>query len=138
MQFSSRMPIAVHILLCIAEFDGKYKTTSTFLAGSLGVNPVIVRNTLSKLKAAGLVRIESGVGGASLLKKPEDISLWEVFSAVEDAHSLFRYHDNPNPQCPVGRGIHKVLDKHLQSVNDTFKEQLQNICLQSLLDSLGS
>ena len=53
MQFSSRLPIAVHILLAIVEFEGKEKTTSTFLAGSVNVNPVIIRNTLGQLKAAG-------------------------------------------------------------------------------------
>ena len=31
MQFSFRMPVAVQILLCIAKFDGVFKTTSTFL-----------------------------------------------------------------------------------------------------------
>ena len=31
MQFSSRLPVAVHILLAIVEFEGKEKTTSTLL-----------------------------------------------------------------------------------------------------------
>ncbi|MBR7075069.1 MAG: Rrf2 family transcriptional regulator, partial [Oscillospiraceae bacterium] len=40
MQFSSRLPIAVHVLLCIHTFDGAEKLTSDFLAGSVNVNPV--------------------------------------------------------------------------------------------------
>lgn len=75
MQFSSRLPIAVHILLAIVEFEGKEKTTSTFLAGSVNVNPVIIRNTLGQLKAAGLVTVKAGEGGASLAKEPGDITL---------------------------------------------------------------
>ena len=31
MQFSSRLPVAVHILLAIVEFDGKEKTEKCFL-----------------------------------------------------------------------------------------------------------
>lgn len=46
MQFSFRLPVATHILLCIERFKDEYKTTSTFLAGSVNVNPVIVRKTL--------------------------------------------------------------------------------------------
>ena len=57
MQFSFRMPVAVQILLCIAKFDGVFKTTSTFLASSVQVNPVIIRKTLGQLKAAGLVEV---------------------------------------------------------------------------------
>ena len=63
MQFSSRLPIAVHILLAIVEFEGKVKTTSAFLAGSVNVNPVIIRNTIGQLKAAGLVTVRAGEGG---------------------------------------------------------------------------
>ena len=59
MQFSSRLPIAVHVLLCIHTFDGAEKLTSDFLAGSVNVNPVIIRNTLGKLKAAGLVTVDA-------------------------------------------------------------------------------
>ena len=73
MQFSSRLPVATHILLCIAVFDGQYKTRSAFLAGSVGVNPVVVRNTLGQLKAAGLVNVEAGVGGASLAKDRKSV-----------------------------------------------------------------
>ncbi len=64
MQFSFRLPVATHILLCIERFKDEYKTTSTFLAGSVNVNPVIIRKTLGQLKAAGLVEVAAGVGGA--------------------------------------------------------------------------
>ena len=68
MQFSSRLTIATHILLCIEIFKKDYKVTSNFLAGSLNVNPVIVRNVLGQLSSAGIVEIKAGVGGADLSK----------------------------------------------------------------------
>ena len=46
MQISSRLTIAVHILDCIDTFKDSYKLTSDFLAGSVNVNPVIIRNIL--------------------------------------------------------------------------------------------
>ena len=55
MQFSSRLTIATHILLCIEIFKDDYKVTSNFLAGSINVNPVIVRNILGLLSSAGIV-----------------------------------------------------------------------------------
>lgn len=134
MQFSSRLPIATHILLCIAVFDGQHKTTSNFLAGSVGVNPVIVRNTLGQLKTAGLVNVEAGVGGAALTKEPKDITLLDVFRAVEEPETLFHFHEHPNPNCPVGRNIHAVLGEHLQAVDDAVVAKLSAVTLQSLLD----
>lgn len=137
MQFSSRLPIAVHILLAIVEFDGKEKTTSTFLAGSVNVNPVIIRNTLGQLKAAGLVTVKAGEGGASLAKEPKDITLTDVFDAVEKEETLFHFHDNPNPDCPVGKNIHAVLDRRLFAIREAMREQMESITLQDLIDDMN-
>ena len=134
MQFSTRLSVAVHVLLCIATFEGQSKTTSTFLAGSVGVNPVIVRNTLGMLKAAGLVRVDAGVGGAHLARDAEQISLLDVFRAVEESESPFRFHENPNPACPVGRNVRAVLAHRLSAANAAMLEQLSQITLRELLD----
>ncbi len=136
MQFSTRLPVACHILLCIAIFGGQYKTTSTFLSDSVGVNPVIVRNTLGQLKAAGLVSVEAGVGGASLAKGPKDVTLLDVFRAVEEKEDLFHFHENPNPKCPVGRNVHAVLDGQFRAVSDAMEHQLQSVTLQTIIDDM--
>jgi len=133
MQFSFRMPVAVQILLCIAKFDGVFKTTSTFLASSVNVNPVIIRKTLGQLKAAGLVEVAAGVGGAKLLKAPQDITLREVFQAVEEDVDLFHIQENPNPQCPVGRNIQQVLGARLSVVKDNMLADFARVTLADLL-----
>ena len=136
MQFSSRLPIAVHVLLCIHTFDGAEKLTSDFLAGSVNVNPVIIRNTLGKLKAAGLVTVDAGIGGAHLAKEPKDITMFDLFQAVEE--ELFRFHENPNPSCPVGRHVHDVLDDKLDAVSEAMRAQLKSVSMQALIDDLQS
>lgn len=136
MQFSSRLPVAVHILLAIVEFEGKEKTTSTFLAGSVNVNPVIIRNTLGQLKTAGLVTVKAGEGGASLTKDPKDITLMDVFNAVEKEEMLFHFHENPNPECPVGKNVHAVLDRRLFSIQEAMQKQMGSITLQDLIDDM--
>lgn len=136
MQFSSRLPVAVHILLAIVEFEGKEKTTSTFLAGSVNVNPVIIRNTLGQLKTAGLVTVKAGEGGASLAKDPKDITLMDIFNAVEKKEALFHFHENPNPECPVGKNVHAVLDRRLFSIQEAMRKQMESITLQDLIDDM--
>ncbi len=136
MQFSSRLPIAVHILLAIVEFEGKVKTTSAFLAGSVNVNPVIIRNTIGQLKAAGLVTVRAGEGGTSLAKDPEDITLADIFDAVEKDEDLFHFHENPNPACPVGRNVHAVLDGRLSAIQNAMRDQMSSVTLQDLIDDM--
>ena len=136
MQFSSRLPVAVHILLAIVEFEGKEKTTSTFLAGSVNVNPVIIRNTLGQLKTAGLVTVKAGEGGASLAKDPKDITLMDIFNAVEKKEALFHFHENPNPECPVGKNVHAVLDCRWAAIQETMQRQMKSITLQDLINDM--
>ena len=134
MQFSTRLPVAVHVLLCVAVFDGRSKTTSNFIAGSVGVNPVIVRGALGKLKAAGIVSVDAGVGGAHLAKDAKDVSLLDIFRAVEENESVFHLHDNPNPDCPVGRNVRAVLDHNLATVDTAMQRQMAQITLKMLID----
>ena len=137
MQFSFRMPVAVQILLCLAKFQGLFKTTSAFLASSANVHPVIIRKTLGQLKAAGLVEVAAGVGGAKLLKPPGEITLREVFQAVEEDEALFHIQENPNQQCPVGRNIQRVLGGRLALVKEHMLEDFDRITLAELLADIG-
>ena len=113
------------------------KLTSDFLAGSVNVNPVVIRNTLGKLKKAGIVRVEAGIGGASLARDPSDITLLDIFNAVETDTDLFHFHENPNPQCPVGRSVHPVLGEQLASVQSAMESHLASISLNDLLRGIG-
>ena len=134
MQFSSRLPIAVHILLCIAIFQEEQKVTSNFLAASVQVNPVMIRKTLGQLKEAGLVAVKAGEGGASLTKDPEAVTLWDIFCAVEDpAEALFHFHEHPNPHCPVGKTIHAVLDQKLLDAKCAMRHSLEQTTLCQLI-----
>ena len=67
MQISERFTVAVHILACVKYFEGTHLITSEFLAGSIGVNAVIVRRILLQLKKAGMISITKGRGGICLL-----------------------------------------------------------------------
>lgn len=136
MQFSSRMTIAVHILLAIAEFADKEKTTSTFLAQSVNVHPVIIRNTLGKLKAAGIVHVRAGEGGATLANDPQKITLLDIFEAVEKEENLFHFHEHPNPQCPVGKNMHAILDQRLISIQNAMRKEMRAITLQDLINDM--
>ena len=136
MQFSSRLPIAVHTLLVIEVFKKQKKITSDFIAGIVGVNPVIIRNILGQLKTAGLIEVAAGIGGAKLTKLPEDITLLDVFRAVEVDEELFHFHEHPNPECPVGKNINHILEGKLDNVKKVAERELSNTNLQSLLNNL--
>lgn len=134
MQISSRFTIAVHMLTCIDTFKEEYKITSDFLASSINVNPVIIRKLLSQLKDAGLIEVKRGPGGATLAKSLGEITFLDIYRAVDcvEENSLFHFHENPNPACPVGRNIHNILDDKLVRVQEAMEHELAAITLSDM------
>lgn len=136
MQVPSRFTIATHMLVIVALEGKDNKITSDFLASSVGVNPVIIRKTLSQLKKANLISVSRGTGGAEIIKNLEDISLLDIYQAVEclgKTGQLFRFHDHPNPNCPVGANIHGVLDEKLLKIQQAMDEELSRTTLAQLV-----
>jgi DNA-binding IscR family transcriptional regulator len=131
-QISSRFSIAVHILSLIA-FSSK-ECTGDFIAGSVNTNPVIIRRIMGMLKKAGLLGVRPGVGGAFLRKDPDQITLLDVYRAVEviEDGQLFNFHDEPNPQCPVGRNIESALRFEMSEAQSAMEERLARVTLDQL------
>jgi DNA-binding IscR family transcriptional regulator len=134
MQISSRFTIGVHLLAVIDYLGEDEKVTSSVLAGSIGVNPVIVRNVMGNLKEAGLISISQGRSGISLTRTPERITFYDVYKAVDSVHDegLFHFHENPNPECPVGRNIHALLDDKLKAIQGAMEEEMRKYTLLDL------
>lgn len=138
MQISSRFTIAVHMLACMDVFKEDYKITSDFLASSINVNPVIIRKILSQLKEAGLIEVKRGPGGAAIARPLEEITLLDVYHAVDclEENTLFHFHENPNPDCPVGRNIHNILDDRLIQVQKVMEQELKSMTLADIESDL--
>lgn len=135
MQITSKFTVAVHILTCIDIFGGQMRVTSDFLSGSTGVNAVIVRNVLGQLRNAGIVETRQGSGGAHLAKALDEITLYDIYKAVDcvDDDGLFHFHENPNADCPVGRNIHKSMDDRLQTAQSALENELKKTTLAEIV-----
>ena len=134
MQISSRFTIALHIFSCVDTFKGEYKITSEFLAGSINTNPVIIRKILTQLKNAGLITVARGTGGISPTRSLKDISFYDVYQAIEPVENgdLFNFHSSPNPQCPVGKNIHALLDDKLKAIQLAMENEMKKYTLDDL------
>ena len=136
MQITSKFTIAVHVITAIDYFKDHEKVTSNFLAGSVGANPVIVRNVMGNLKEAGIIDISQGKSGISLAKKLDDITFYDIYKAVDSVsdEGLFHFHENPNANCPVGRNIHKAVDEKLLKVQQAMETEMKQITLSDVVE----
>ena len=136
MRIANRFSIGVHILSLLGA-RREVEPTSEWMAGSIGVNPVVVRNVTGMLKRAGLVRTQQGVAGASLARPLSEVTLLDVYRAVEDEASLFSVHPRPNPKCPVGARIEGTLRDVFTEAEDAMQAKLAGITLAEVVRRLG-
>ncbi|MCD7905557.1 MAG: Rrf2 family transcriptional regulator [Clostridiales bacterium] len=135
MQISGRFTTALHMLVCMEVFKDEYKITSGFLASSINANPVIIRKILSQLKENEIIDVKRGPGGAVISRPLSEITFLDVYRAVEciEDNTLFRFHENPNPNCPVGKNIHNILDDKLLRVQQAMENELKAITLADVI-----
>lgn len=137
MQIGSKFTIGVHIITAIDYFRDMDRVNSEFLASSIGVNPVIVRTVISQLREAGIVQTKRGSSGAELSKRLDEITLYDIYKAVgsvDPEEGLFHFHEQPNPECPVGRNIHKVLDQHLIDAQRSMEAELRSTTMADIAE----
>lgn len=109
--YSTKLSVSIHILSVITLTQDQ-PVTSEYIASSINTNPALVRRLMSRLKKAQLIKASTKIGVTGLAKKAEDITLLDIFLAVEENLNLFGIHTNTNHKCPVGAKIESTL-KHL-------------------------
>ena len=137
MRVANRFSIGVHILSLLGALrDAEH--TSEWMAGSIGVHPVVVRNVTGMLRRAGLVRTQQGAAGAQLARSLSEVTLLDVFRAVEDEGRLFSVHPRPNPKCPVGARIEQTLGEIFTDAENAMHAKLASVTLEQVVRKLKS
>lgn len=134
MGLSTQFTVSVQMLMLIMSIDDK-KVTSDMISESTGGNPVMIRQLFGKMKDAGILNVSTGRGVTALAKDPSDISLWDIYMAVEgDATSeLFKFHPKISNECPIGRFFRVVLSGHLDEAVQAMSDELSKVTLAQLV-----
>ncbi|MDN4074945.1 Rrf2 family transcriptional regulator [Fictibacillus terranigra] len=137
MSISSRFAVGVHILTLI-EFNKDGVSSSEYLAESVNTNPAVIRKITGMLKKAGLVEVHPGIAGARLARKLSEITLLDVYKAVDvvQENELFSVHGNPNPKCPVGRNIQDAIIPVLSTAQIALEKVLGNVTIEDIVKGI--
>jgi Rrf2 family protein len=126
---NGRFSISLHILTLLDRFPDEL-VSSEFLAGSININPVLVRKELSNLKKHGLVESKEGkAGGFSLGKPSKQIRLSDIYKAVRQVPVLGHTKNEPNPKCAIGKQINKHLDNLYEEAEEALIKKLDKTTL---------
>lgn len=132
MTHNSRLAVSVHTLAYLA-FKAGQPVTSQEIAASVGTNPVVIRRLLSSLKAARLVTAQKGSsGGFTLASTPANITLLDIYRAVEPNGEQGLKRLDPSKNCPVGSKIVAVLETAFFKAQSGMEAELQRITLAEI------
>lgn len=130
---NGRFPISLHILTLLASEDGVLKS-SDYLAGSININPVLVRKEISNLRKHGIIESKEGKnGGATLARPAGKILLSEIYHAVQQSSLLGNSKNSPNPDCPIGRQINQHLDNLYGELEGLLLQKLADMTLEDFV-----
>lgn len=137
MSISSRFSVGIHILTLI-EIDKDGVCSSEYIARSVNTNPAVIRKIMGMLKKAGLIKVQPGIAGAELARDLSDITLLDVYKAVNVVkdNELFSIHENPNPDCSVGRNIQNTIEPHFISAQTALEKTLENITIEDVVNDV--
>jgi Rrf2 family protein len=126
---NGQFQIAVHILTLLSKQPGEL-LSSEYIAGSININPVLVRKEIRNLRNYGLIDSKEGkTGGYSLAQPVQNITLSDVYKAVKLQPALGQAKNMPNPKCPVGRQISEHLNTLANDVDTAIINKLNTITL---------
>lgn len=121
---SGKFAITLHILTLLVKLPDEF-LSSEFIAGSLNVNPVLVRKEIANLKKHNMVESREGKnGGTRLVKNPESITLQDIFAMTHEKIGLGFSKSMPNPACPVGKNINVSLEQLYADINQNVIKHL--------------
>jgi Rrf2 family protein len=129
---NQQFSFAVHIMTALAFSPGEVIGSQT-LAASVNTNPVVVRRLLLALRRARLIETFTGKhGGARLRKKPNDISLADIYDAVASPPVILINERKALKQCHVSCNMKSIMSRVAKSTEQAVRKHLAGITLAQL------
>lgn len=132
MKYSVKLSHAVHILVFIYLSEG-LPLSSDKIAESIHTNPGCVRQIMSVLRNAELIKSTTGHPKPELAREPETISLLDIYKAVEGDKPLLHLDTHTNPECGIGVNIQFALQSFYDKVQKDAENSMAGISLSDII-----
>jgi DNA-binding IscR family transcriptional regulator len=115
-------------------FGDELNVTSDDIAKSIRTNPVVVRRLLAQLTRRGLVTVKQGAGGgARLTRPPEQITLSDIYLALDEGPLFQVPLLGETHECAVGRSVGPILTGILLRAEKGLLAELEAVTLSDVI-----
>jgi len=135
MPASCQFATGVHLLALLAQTPDTFRTSNEIAESTL-THAVVVRRLMASLQEAGVVETQKGPGGGvRLARLPRQITLADVYKAVETSEPLHLPHTAPNKNCPIGHAMQRILEEIFARAESAMARELARTTLSDVLES---
>lgn len=132
MAYSTKLSDALHVLAYIAMQQGS-DLSSDAIATSLASNPSSVRQLMGRLKRAGLIASTTGHPLPRLARDAADVTMLDVYRAVEGEKPLLHLDTHVNPACGVGVNVQAVIGEKFSDVQRAAERAMDAVALAEII-----
>ena len=132
MAYSTKLSDSLHLLVFVATEQDR-DLSSTAIAKSLAANPSSVRQLMGRLRRAGLITSVTGHARPELARPARDISMLDVFRAVEGDRPLLHLDTHTNPECGVGMNVQRVIGERFDDVQRAAERAMSSVTLEQII-----
>lgn len=137
MKYSIQLSDAIHILAYIEIFKNTDWLSSEMIAKSVETNPANIRKIMSQLRKSNLIITQVGKPNPTLAKRPEEISLLDIYKSIEGNTNLIQVDPKTNPNCIVGANIQEVLAEKYTLLQRSIEKEMREITLDSFIHEIA-
>ena len=135
MPASCQFATGVHLLALLAQTPDTFRTSNEIAESTL-THPVVVRRLMACLQEAGVVETQKGPGGGvRLARLPRQITLADIYKAVQTSEPLHLPHTPPNKNCPIGHAMQRILEDIFSRAESALTGELARTTLSDVLES---
>jgi len=121
------------VIHALNETNGDKTVPTKLLAEYAGIPFASAVKTLKSLSASGVTSTKEGAGGGSMLAKPiSQITLFDVFMAVEQDSPLFKMHTGINCDHDIVDVLKKRVEICIGNAANAMKDSLRSVTLESI------
>lgn len=135
MKYSYKLSDAIHLLSYLEIFKDDDLSSKT-IASSIESNPSLVRQLMSDLRKAKLIDTKKGKATPHLTKDAKDISLYDIYQAIDMDHQLLHIDPQTNPRCVVGANIQDSLSHFYNEIQDFAYMRMRQITLADVINNI--
>ncbi|GEL12894.1 transcriptional regulator family protein [Lapidilactobacillus concavus DSM 17758] len=135
MKYSHRLSDAIHILAFVVIYADD-NLSSRAIAASIQSNPSLIRRLMARLVKADLLVSRPGMVAPHLSRPADQISLLDIYRAVDDEQTLLHLDLDTDPLCVVGGNIQGALGPVYQVIQTAAEQKMSTITLQQIIDEI--